>query len=455
MPKLRHLSTNLYKKCKIPIDYKKKTVILNSSRRHFLLFCFRKAVVPMLRLLKKIDTSYFQKENISFFFLNVIYFSANCMFFGFLVMYLTSKGYSGFECGVFNTLISICALIVQPISGYLTDTFITIKKYLIFTSIAAIAFTFALPLTVSNPILAAISVMLMAALVNPSAFLADTWAVTLRETYPHIDYGKNRSGGSIGYCITSIAAGYLVAPLGYHILFILHIVLFVIYILIVLTIPDIPCRNAKSAQPLSAEPSEHKSLSFLQVLNILLKNKPYLLFLTSSFCYYASMRAFSSNVSYKVLSLGGDDSMMGVALAIGAIFEVPFLFIINRCIHRFPLNHLYLFSVFCILFRGLFMAFAPTAGLMYFSQALQACSYGVYVAVSLEIVSRLVPPNIRTTSITLMVAVTSGLGAIIGCFIGGALIDSMGVDLMAYIMSIPCVVGILLYLIPMFQKKSK
>ena len=57
------------------------------------------------------------------------------------------------------------------------------------------------------------------------------------------------------------------------------------------------------------------------------------------------MRAFSSNVSYKVLSLGGDDSMMGVALAIGAIFEVPFLFIINRCIHRFPLNHLYLFSV--------------------------------------------------------------------------------------------------------------
>jgi len=64
--------------------------------------------------------------------MNICYFAANSIYFGFLTMYLTAQGYSSVSCGIINTLISLISLVFQPIAGYLTDTFITIKKYLIF-----------------------------------------------------------------------------------------------------------------------------------------------------------------------------------------------------------------------------------------------------------------------------------------------------------------------------------
>ncbi|MGI5958882.1 MAG: MFS transporter [Massiliimalia sp.] len=399
-------------------------------------------------------STYFCRENILFYLLNVVYYGTTSIYFGFLVMFLTEKGYSSFECGLFNTLVSIASLVVQPLAGYLTDTYITIKKYLIIASIAAIVFTFSLPLTVQYPVIAACCTFFMSAVINPCAFLADTWAVTLREDNPNIDYGKNRSGGSVGYFLVSIIAGELIAPFGYNTLFIIHMILFAAYLLIVLQIPSVPCRNRGKSSEEQLDSSE-KGYSFPQIIGMLFHNKAYCLFLFSAVFYFIGMRAFSANVTYKVLALNGGDSEMGAALAIGAIFEVPFLFIINYCIHRFKLSYLYLLCVSFIVLRGILMAAAPIMSLLYVSQILQACSYGIYVAVSLEIVSRIVPPSIRATSITFMVAMTSGLAAIIGIFFGGILIDQVGVDLMCWIMTLSSFLGLLIYLFPVIKASKK
>jgi len=50
--------------------------------------------------------------------------------------------------------------------------------------------------------------MIVALFTCPSTYLADTWSVTLREDLPYIDYGKNRAGGSFGYCAMSVIAGF-------------------------------------------------------------------------------------------------------------------------------------------------------------------------------------------------------------------------------------------------------
>ena len=51
--------------------------------------------------------SYFKKENLLFYAFNVVYFACSSLYFGFIVMYLTAHGYSSFECGVINTIISL------------------------------------------------------------------------------------------------------------------------------------------------------------------------------------------------------------------------------------------------------------------------------------------------------------------------------------------------------------
>lgn len=405
------------------------------------------------------NLSYFQKENILFFLMNICYFAANSIYFGFLTMYLTSQGYSSVSCGVINTLISLISLIFQPIAGYLTDTFITIKKYLVLVSIGAIATTFLLPLTASTPILAGLSIMIVALFTCPSTYLADTWSVTLREDLPYIDYGKNRAGGSLGYCAMSVIAGFLIAPFGYELLFLLHMILFAIFIVVVLQIPSVPCRNAKK-QPSAkssdfSKDSSEESLGFGKAVSKLAHNPKYMIFLVSAVCYTISSRAFSFSLPYNVLHLDSGNDVMGVVMAFGAFCEMPMLFWISKGIRRFRLSNLYLVCCIIMLFRGIALATAFAIPMLFLSQACQGLSNAIFLAVSLEIVSRVVSIHIRTTAVTFLIGMTNGLGAIVGTFVSGILIDQIGVTSTAWVMAIPTAIGFLIYLLSVLTERKK
>ena len=59
-------------------------------------------------------------------------------------------------------------------AGYITDTVMSIKKYIILCSAGAILTTYLLPLTVHNMLGASISVMLLTLFAYPLTYLADT-----------------------------------------------------------------------------------------------------------------------------------------------------------------------------------------------------------------------------------------------------------------------------------------
>ena len=62
------------------------------------------------------------------------YWCAYCTYFGFLVLYMQNRGYSNVQCALAQVLIAVATLIAQPLIGYLTDTFITCKKFLLITT---------------------------------------------------------------------------------------------------------------------------------------------------------------------------------------------------------------------------------------------------------------------------------------------------------------------------------
>ncbi len=57
------------------------------------------------------------------------YWCAYCTYFGFLVLYMQTRGYSNVQCALAQVLIAVATLIAQPLIGYLTDTFITCKSF--------------------------------------------------------------------------------------------------------------------------------------------------------------------------------------------------------------------------------------------------------------------------------------------------------------------------------------
>ncbi|PWM38659.1 MAG: MFS transporter [Clostridiales bacterium] len=396
--------------------------------------------------------SYFKKENLLFYAFNVVYFACSSLYFGFIVMYLTAHGYSSFECGVINTIISLVEFLFQPVAGYITDTFMSIKKYIILCSAGAILTTYLLPLTVHNMLGASISVMLLTLFAYPLTYLADTWSVTLRESLSYIDYGKNRSGGSVGYSVTSALAGVLIAKFGYDLLFLLHVILFAVVIVIVLFIPGVPCGNArkKKVEGAQLQPEQGESLSFGGIIKMLLRNQKYMVFLLSTFCFYMALKAWCTYIPYKIIELGGADKELGYAIALAAVGEIPILFIMNRCVQRFRLSFIYITATLCLFARGLLMLTAQSMSMVMLSELLEAFTYAFFIAVSLEMINRIVPRSIRTTAVTVEVAVTNGLSGIIGTFIGGILVDRFGVDMMSLVMCVMSALGVLLFAVPTY-----
>ncbi len=398
----------------------------------------------MRNVSKMFDTSSFRKLNLFFFAFNFVYFCGFSTYFGFITIYLANHGYSSFECGIVNTVIAICLLLFQPLCGYITDTFLSVKKFLILCSVGTILTIFILPAIVEHSFMVVIlSVLPIALLYQSMTFLADSWVVGLREDYPYIDYGKSRTGGSTGGAVTNVAAGFLIAQFGYIALFVVTALAAVALIFIISQIPDIPCKNKAGQHQKENESVER--LSFVAVFRELLKIHPYVIFVVATTVCGFGWRAVYANLTFKVLDLGGGDVELGIANAICAIAEIPVLLLVTFACRKMRLHYLLLFSMVFAVLRGLTFWAADGMTMLYLSQICQSCSYGLMVSISLELINKLVPATYRATAITIMISATGGLGALAGNFFGGFLVNLVGVNQMAAYMLIPTAVPALLY----------
>lgn len=132
------------------------------------------------------------------------YWCAYCTYFGFLVLYMQNHGYSNVQCAQAQVLIAVATLITQPLIGYLTDSFITCKKFLLVTTALAVPVAFLLQASVSSPILCYGAIVLQSILFYPAASLIDSWTMALREKDSQVQYPLTRSAGSVLYALTSL-----------------------------------------------------------------------------------------------------------------------------------------------------------------------------------------------------------------------------------------------------------
>lgn len=415
-----------------------------------------------MRIIRRLLASDFcRKENLCFFTLNFFIFSVNALYFGFLVKILNDNGYTGLQASIISSLSCIVSLMIQPVAGYITDTFLPMKSYLILSCIGSLLTVFLFPLWIGTIWGVGVAVFLFSLFFVPVSFLVDSWLVALRDSMPHIDYGRNRLGGSAGYALISLLAGRLVTYFAsYNVLFISVVICIVVLMAMIILLPSVPCRNkSRKAEVegavLDAPEETEKSLSFIETLKILFTNKIYITFLISAMIYYIALRPSGMNIAYKVMELNGNDTHLGIALFFGAVFECPILFIITKFTQRYPLSFLYIASTVFILIRDLLLAFAPNLPVLMVSQMMQAFSYSTFLVSSIEIVNRTVPQKIRSTGITLMVGVTNGIGGVLGMIGSGVMIDRMGVTQMAYVLSVFAVASTLLFAVPVWLEYRK
>jgi PPP family 3-phenylpropionic acid transporter len=120
---------------------------------------------------------------------------------------------------------------------------------------------------------------------------------------------------------------------------------------------------------------------------------------------------------------------------VGTIAEIPILFYVGSFIKRFGAYTVVIFAFAMTGLRFLFFAVAPNAEIVRFVQLLNGFNYPLLNVAGVTYADEQAPPGLRATAQGLFNVATGGIGAAIGGFLGGPLIESIGASGMYLIFS--------------------
>jgi len=116
----------------------------------------------------------------------------------------------------------------------------------------------------------------------------------------------------------------------------------------------------------------------------------------------------------------------GKLWTLGALAEIPVIFFSGVLIARLGIRNLLVLGLLGATLRITGYAVAPILWVVVALQALHALAFGAFHVATVTFVARLVPSGMKQSAMAVFVAVSMGLGAILGSALGGVLIEHFG-----------------------------
>ena len=367
------------------------------------------------------------------FLLEGVYFISFCTLYAYTVTILLEYGYTEVQCGYITMLQYVMMTIAGPVYGRMIDRRLSPKKLFIILAAGGIIVTPLLPVCFAKGFsLTMISFGIISALDFCGATVIDTWInqMTLRDET--IDYGMIRSAGSIFYATTAIVSGYLIVPLGINFLFWLHMGSLAVAILLAVTFAD--PNKLPLLEPDRFAGEEAPDETFAQSIRTMMKNRPFVIFLICGTMYYFATRAVNGFMQVIINYIGGDASTYGVSVFLYCVGEFLLMRLASRLLRRgMKLPVLFITATAGLGLRILLLGVLKTMTGVMLTQILLSVGFASYLRFNIDYVASLFPRQYAGRAILISVAVTQGLGSIIGNLAGGYLLASVGVPVYCFI----------------------
>ena len=367
------------------------------------------------------------------FLLEGVYFISFCTLYAYTVTILLEYGYTEVQCGYITMLQYVMMTIAGPVYGRMIDRGLSPKKLFIILAAGGIIVTPLLPVCFAKGFsLTMISFGIISALDFCGATVIDTWInqMTLRDET--IDYGMIRSAGSIFYATTAIVSGYLIVPLGINFLFWLHMGSLAVAILLAVTFADPNKLPLLEPDRFAGEVAPDET--FAQSIRTMMQNRPFVIFLICGTMYYFATRAVNGFMQVIINYIGGDASTYGVSVFLYCVGEFLLMRLASRLLRRgMKLPVLFITATAGLGLRILLLGVLKTMTGVMLTQILLSVGFASYLRFNIDYVASLFPRQYAGRAILISVAVTQGLGSIIGNLAGGYLLASVGVPVYCFI----------------------
>ena len=354
----------------------------------------------------------------NFSFLQVAFYAAHACYSPYTVVYMHDRGLSTSIIGLVMMANSIVSILMQPIWGMLCDRFRSVKKVYL-ACLSALCLIVPVLGMIQQPLLIALWIPMINVFFCSMFSFMDSWIVQGVKTMPGKSYGGIRVWGSVGYMIVVAISGKVSADYSTSYVF------FAFSAFALLSITIAFCIQNEGVDVNSTIKKKVK----LRDMNLgaLLKNYHYVVFVVCVALVQIPLNVKGTYLLQRVLEAGGDNSLYGMFMSIGALSEIPVLFLSSKILRRFKASNVVRFAMVVYASQLVIYALPVPAIILLLMQLTQGCGYGLFLVGSVQFLDELAPENLKTSAYTFASAVYGGVAGIIGSSAGGFLIDSFGV----------------------------
>jgi PPP family 3-phenylpropionic acid transporter len=242
-------------------------------------------------------------------------------------------------------------------------------------------------------------------------------------------YGRYRLGGSVGYIVGTIAAGFLYDQVGYLWMFPAYGLLMLAFAWLALKLPRRAARLAGAGGREIAQ---------------MIRQPTWLILIATAFLFWVANYALIAFQGVVLKSMGADDKLIAFAAVIGTVIEVPFMAFSERLIQRFGAARLLCFALLLQVIRFFLLSQMGAPEWAIAINMLNGPGFVLFWTSAVNLVSRLAPPSLVATAQGFF-ASTISLASIVSSLLGGVLFDQLGPSGLFLALTAICLAAFVLY----------
>ena len=349
-------------------------------------------------------------------FIQGAYWMAYAAVSGYASLYLLDLGFSNGTIGMLIALAGILSALLQPLAAGYADRpeSPSLKTINLAIALLAGACGVGLLLVRKSQALTLGLYALVLALLQLSTPLVNSLGVVSINCGCKLNYGVSKSVSSVTFALTSFLLGRLAAGLGG---IVVPVAIAVCYAVFTLSLCLYPRQKAQAGG------KEAASAGFL-------RKYPRFFGVLAGCMLMLTSHVFLNSFTLQVIrTKGGDSTEMGIAVAIGALSEIPTMLLFRYFLKKKTSAFWMRLTGFFFVLKALGSLLCTSVSGFYFFQATQIGAWALITVASVYYINAIMEPRdavkgqaCYTTAFTLASAV--------GGILGGRLIDSLGVEAM-------------------------
>lgn len=321
--------------------------------------------------------------------------------------YLLNAGYTNVQIGTLFAAANLTSILIQsPLARGVDRQKIGMKSLMLLLSgmvllMAALIFLFS-PLAIFYFIML-LSIMVLQPFVNSLGV----------QSGDKLDFGISRGMASFTYSLGSLLLGRLIVYFNITMLPLAAIALVLFHLLLILSFP-FP----------KIDMEETTNVGLMGMLRLYPSLGYFLLSVVFLFFGYSM---FHNYLVHVVRNIGGDESALGMAIAISAFSEVPTMFLFTKIVRRFSPKTLLLVSSFFFLLKGILDTLAPTLIMLYANQLFNALNFGLFLPSAIFFLSSYLKKEHSSTGQAFLTSAIIA-GNVLASVVGGMIMDYYSVN---------------------------